>query len=97
MLEERGGWPRLSGVTRECSPPMILKLSTPLHSHHVRAQLGHDGLGVDDQCLVVIDRDDAHRIRRVLDSLEFGDEFAQPIFTWPSDRPTCSWICFPCS
>ena len=35
-----------------------------IHAHHVRAQFGHDGLGVVDQRLVVVERDDAHLIRR---------------------------------
>ena len=34
------------------------------HPHHVRAEFGHDGLGVVDQRLVVVERDDAHLIRR---------------------------------
>jgi RNA polymerase sigma factor (sigma-70 family) len=42
-----------------------------IHAHHVRAQFtrdssefGHDGLGVIDQCLVVVKCDHAHLIRR---------------------------------
>ena len=35
-----------------------------VHAHHVRAQFGHDGLGIVDQCFVVVERDDAHLIRR---------------------------------
>jgi hypothetical protein len=35
-----------------------------IHVHHVRTQFGHDGLGVGDQRFVVIERDDAHLIRR---------------------------------
>jgi hypothetical protein len=35
-----------------------------IHAHHVRAEFGHDGLGVIDQRFVVVERDDAHLIRR---------------------------------
>jgi len=35
-----------------------------IHAHHVRTQFGHDGLGVVDQRFVVVERDDAHLIRR---------------------------------
>ena len=35
-----------------------------VHADHVRTQLGHYGLGVVDQCFVVVERDDAHLIRR---------------------------------
>ena len=35
-----------------------------IHAHHVRAEFGHDGLGVVDQRFVVVERDDAHLIRR---------------------------------
>ena len=35
-----------------------------VHAHHVRAEFGHDRLGVVDQRLVVVERDDAHLIRR---------------------------------
>ena len=35
-----------------------------IHPRHVRAQFGHDWLGVVDQRFVVVERDDAHLIRR---------------------------------
>ncbi len=35
-----------------------------IHPHHVRAQFGHDGLGVGDQRFIVVERDDAHLVRR---------------------------------
>jgi hypothetical protein len=35
-----------------------------IHAHHVRAEFINDGLGVVDQRLVVVKRDDAHLIRR---------------------------------
>ena len=42
-----------------------------IHAHHVRAQFtrdssefGHDGLGVVDQRFVIVERNDAHLIRR---------------------------------
>ena len=35
-----------------------------IHPHHVRAEFVHDGLGVVDQRFVVVERDDAHLIRR---------------------------------
>ena len=35
-----------------------------IHTHHVGAEFGHDGLGVVDQRFVVVERDDTHLIRR---------------------------------
>ena len=35
-----------------------------IHAHHVCAQFGHEGLGVIDQRFVVVERDDAHLVRR---------------------------------
>lgn len=35
-----------------------------IHANHVRAEFGHDGLGVVDQRFVVVEGDNAHLIRR---------------------------------
>ena len=55
--------------TRNCSALKIFRLERRraeirIRAHHVRAQFGHDGLGVGDQRFVVVERDDAHLIRR---------------------------------
>ena len=53
-----------------------------IHAHHVRAEFGHDGLGVVDQGFVVVERDDAHLIRR-----EPEREVARVMFDEKADEP----------
>ena len=53
-----------------------------IHAHHGRAQFGHDGLGVVDQRFIVVERDDAHLIRR-----EPEREVAGVMFDEEADEP----------
>jgi len=66
-----------------------------IHADHVRAQFGHDGLGVVDQRFVVVERDHAHLIRRepereVADSLHPHDDLPfRPAFFEIRQRLLC--------